>query len=151
MGSAMSSNITHQSGNLTDKPTIDRVGNREFVRARLAQSWQYDTQGKTVTHRQFLPLVFFGRSAQSARHFEKGDNIHVTGQLIRREMPRKGDAPDAAKGSSTVWEIHVTDAHRISSVTPDDEPPVHQNEMRRALSPHQAPAFIQESIHDWPL
>ena len=151
MGSAMSSNITHQSGNLTDKPTIDRVGNREFVRARLAQSWQYDTQGNTVTHRQFLPLVFFGRSAQSARHFEKGDNIHVTGQLIRREMPRKGDAPDAGKAPSTVWEIHVTDAHRISSVTPDDEPPVHQNEMRRALSPYQPPAFIQESIHDWPL
>ena len=100
----MSSNITHQSGNLTDKPTIDKVGNREFVRARLAQSWQYDTQGKTVTHRQFLPLVFFGRSAQSARHFET-----------------------------------------------DDEPPVHQNEIRRALSPYQPPAFIQESIHDWPL
>ena len=35
MGSAMSSNITHQSGNLTDKPTIDRVGNREFV----GQDW----------------------------------------------------------------------------------------------------------------
>ena len=151
MGSAMSSNITHQAGNLTDKPTIDRVGNREFVRARLAQSWQYDTQGKTVTHRQFLPLVFFGRSIQTARHFEKGDNIHVTGQLIRREMPRKGDDSEGGKSPSTVWEIHVTDAHRISGLMSDEEPPIHQNEMRRAQSPYQPPAYIQESIHDWPL
>ena len=139
------------AGNLTDKPSIDDAGGRVFVRARLAQNWFYDTHGKTVEHRQFLPLTFLGESASVAKTFEKGDNIHVTGQLIRREMPRKGDAPDAGKAPSTVWEIHVTDAHRISSVTPDDEPPVHQNEMRRALSPYQPPAFIQESIHDWPL
>jgi single-stranded DNA-binding protein len=151
MGSSMSSNITQQAGNLTDKPTIDRVGNREFVRARLAQSWQYDTHGKTVTHRQFLPLVFLGRSVQAARHFEKGDNIHVTGQLIRREMPRKGDESEGSKSPSTVWEIHVTDAHRISGLTSDEEPPIHQNDMRRAQSPYQPPAYIQESIHDWPL
>ena len=45
MGSSMSSNITQQAGNLTDKPTIDRVGNREFVRAR---DWR---RAGSTTHR----------------------------------------------------------------------------------------------------
>ena len=73
------------AGNLTDKPSVDDAGGRVFVRARLAQNWFYDTHGKTIEHRQFLPLTFLGESASVARSFEKGDNIHVTGQLIRRD------------------------------------------------------------------
>ena len=63
------------AGNLTDKPSIDDAGGRVFVRARLAQNWFYDTHGKTVEHRQFLPLTFLGESASVAKSFEKGDNI----------------------------------------------------------------------------
>jgi len=71
------------AGNLTDQPSVSDVGGRQFVRARLAQSWFYDTQGRTIEHRQFLPITFFGESAIVAKTFQKGDNIHVTGQLRR--------------------------------------------------------------------
>lgn len=76
------------AGNLTDQPTVSDAGGRLFIRARLAQSWFYETQGKTVEHRQFIPLTFFGESAVAAKSFQKGDNIHVTGQLIRRDAAR---------------------------------------------------------------
>lgn len=49
------------AGNLTDKPSIDDAGGRVFVRARLAQNWFYDTHGKTVEHRQFLPSPSRGK------------------------------------------------------------------------------------------
>src|ERR1700721_3372360 len=82
------------AGNLTDKPSVDDAGGRVFVRARLGQNWFYDTHGKTVEHRQFLPLTSLGESASVAKAFEKGDNIHVTGQLIRRDpKARSEDTP----------------------------------------------------------
>jgi single-stranded DNA-binding protein len=81
------------AGNLTDQPSVSDAGGRQFIRARLAQSWFYETQGKTVEHRQFIPLIFFGESTIAAKSFQKGDNIHVTGQLIRREAP-----PAAGRG-----------------------------------------------------
>jgi len=84
------------AGNLTDQPSVSDVGGRQFVRARLAQSWFYDTQGRTVEHRQFLPITFFGESAIVAKTFQKGDNIHVTGQLIRREPRPRTDGQGAA-------------------------------------------------------
>jgi single-stranded DNA-binding protein len=60
------------AGNLTDQPSVSDAGGRQFVRARLAQSWFYDTQGRTVEHRQFLPITFFGESAIVAKTFQKG-------------------------------------------------------------------------------
>jgi single-stranded DNA-binding protein len=95
------------AGNLTDQPSVSDAGGRQFVRARLAQNWFYDTQGKTVEHRQFLPLTFFGESAIVAKTFQKGDNIHVTGQLIRREPRPRTDGQGAAREASTIFENHV--------------------------------------------
>jgi single-stranded DNA-binding protein len=31
------------AGNLTDQPSVSDAGSRQFVRARLAQNWFYDT------------------------------------------------------------------------------------------------------------
>ena len=87
------------AGNLTDKPSVDDAGGRVFVRARLAQNWFYDTHGKTIEHRQFLPLTFLGESASVARSFDKGDNIHVTGQLIRRDPRARSE--DASRPRET--------------------------------------------------
>jgi len=84
------------AGNLTDQPSVSDAGGRQFVRARLVQNWFYDTQGRTVEHRQFLPITFFGESAIVAKTFQKGDNIHVTGQLIRREPRPRADGESAA-------------------------------------------------------
>src|SRR5271163_38984 len=109
------------AGNLTDKPSVDDAGGRVFVRARLAQNWFYDTHGKTVEHRQFLPLTFLGESASVAKAFEKGD------------------------------EIHVIRAFRIEGTSKSDTPAIHQNEIRRTNDAKQVPAFIQEGIHDWPV
>ena len=138
------------AGNLTDKPSVDDAGGRVFVRARLAQNWFYDTHGKTIEHRQFLPLTFFGESASVARSFEKGDNIHVTGQLIRREPRRRPDGSGPSLETGTVFEIHVIRVFRISSAAKGSAA-IHQNDIRRVNDAKQIPAFIQESILDWPV
>ena len=139
------------AGNLTDQPTVSDAGGRVFVRARLAQHWHYDTQGRTVEHRQFLPITFFGESAIVAKSFQKGDNIHVTGQLIRREPRARPDAPNAARETGTIFEIHVIRAFRIAPCSKTESAIIHQNEIRRANDAKQVPTFLQESIHDWPV
>ena len=139
------------AGNLTDQPSVSDVGGRQFVRARLAQSWFYDTQGRTVEHRQFLPLTFFGESSIVAKTFQKGDNIHITGQLIRRETRPRTDSLSATREVGTIFEIHVTRAFRISTNSKPESAAIHQNEIRRTNDAKQIPAFLQESIHDWPV
>jgi single-stranded DNA-binding protein len=139
------------AGNLTDKPTVNDAGGRQFVRARLAQNWFYETQGRTVEHRQFLPITFFGESATVAKTFEKGDNIHVTGQLVRREPRVRNDGSGASLEAGTVFEIHVLRAFRISSNCKSQSAAIHQNDIRRTNDAKQVPAFIQESILDWPI
>jgi single-stranded DNA-binding protein len=145
-------NLVIQAGHLTDAPSVDDAGGRQFVRARLAQSWYYDTQGRTVEHRQFLPLTFLGESAAVAKSFQKGDNIHVIGQLIRRE-PRSRTTDDQSRQRETgsVWEIHVLRAFRISTGSKATSPAIHQDEIRRSNDTKQIPAFLRESIHDWPV
>jgi single-stranded DNA-binding protein len=138
------------AGNLTDKPTVNDAGGRQFVRARLAQNWYYDTQGRTVEHRQFLPLTFFGESSIVAKTLEKGDNIHVTGQLIRREPRARSDGSGPSLETGTVFEIHVIRVFRISSGSKGSAA-IHQNDIRRLNDAKQVPAFIQESILDWPV
>lgn len=139
------------AGNLTDQPTVSDAAGRQFVRARLAQHWQYDTQGRTVEHRQFLPITFFGESALVAKSFQKGDNIHVTGQLIRREPRARVDSANVAREAGTIFEVHVIRAFRISAGARAESALIHQNEIRRANDAKQVPAFLQESIHDWPV
>src|SRR5258707_15653233 len=95
------------AGNLTDKPSVDDAGGRVFVRARLAQSWFYDTHGKTVEHRQFLPLTFLGESASVAKGFEKGDNIHVTGQLIRHDPRARAEDASRPRETGSIFEVPV--------------------------------------------
>src|ERR1700735_3643515 len=118
------------AGNLTDKPSVDDAGGRVFVRARLAQNWFYDTHGKA---------------------FEKGDNIHVTGQLIRRDPRARSDDPSRPRETGSIFEIHVIRAFRIEGISKSDAPAIHQNEIRRTNDAKQVPAFIQEGIHDWPV
>jgi single-stranded DNA-binding protein len=139
------------AGNLTDKPSVDDAGGRVFVRARLAQNWFYDTHGKTIEHRQFLPLTFLGESASVARSFEKGDNIHVTGQLIRRDPRARSEDASRPRETGSIFEIHVIRAFRIASTSKSDTAAIHQNEIRRTNDAKQIPAFIQEGIHDWPV
>lgn len=139
------------AGNLTDKPSVDDAGGRVFVRARLAQNWFYDTHGRTVEHRQFLPLTFLGESTTIAKSFEKGDNIHITGQLIRRD-PRAASADSGRpREAGSIFEIHVIRAFRIASASRAEMAAIHQNEIRRTNDGRQIPAFIQEGIHDWPV
>ena len=139
------------AGNLTDQPSVSDAGGRQFIRARLAQSWFYETQGKTVEHRQFIPLTFFGESTIAAKSFQKGDNIHVTGQLIRRDArPRPEDA-NTGRESGTIYEIHVIRAFRIATGQKPDEIATHQNEIRRTNDPKRVPSFLEESVRDWPV
>ncbi len=139
------------AGNLTYKPSVDDAGGRVFVRARLAQNWFYDTHGKTVEHRQFLPLTFLGESASVAKSFQKGDNIHVTGQLIRRDSRARSEETSRPRETGSIFEIHVIRAFRIASTSGSETAAIHQNEIRRTNDAKQILAFIQEGIHDWPV
>ncbi len=139
------------AGNLTDQPSVSDAGGRQFIRARLAQSWFYETQGKTVEHRQLIPLTFFGESTIAAKSFQKGDNIHVTGQLIRRDArPRPEDA-NTGREPGTIYEIHVIRAFRIATGSKTEETTTHQNEIRRTNDAKRVPSFLEESIRDWPV
>lgn len=139
------------AGNLTDQPTVSDAGGRQFIRARLAQSWYYETQGKTVEHRQFIPITFFGESAIAAKTFQKGDNIHVTGQLIRRDARPRPEEANTGREPATIYEIHVIRAFRIGTGSKPDEIATHQNEIRRTNDAKRLPSFLEESIRDWPV
>jgi hypothetical protein len=139
------------AGNLTDQPSVSDTGGRQFIRARLAQSWFYETQGKTVEHRQFIPLTFFGESAIAAKSFQKGDNIHVTGQLIRRDARPRPEEANPGREPGTIYEIHVIRAFRIATGQKPGEIATHQNEIRRTNDPKRVPSFLEESIRDWPV
>ena len=139
------------AGNLTDQPTVSDAGGRQFIRARLAQNWYYETQGKTVEHRQFIPLTFFGESAIAAKSFQKGDNIHVTGQLIRRDARPRPEEVNTSREPGTIYEIHVIRAFRIATVLKADEIQTHQNEIRRTNDAKRIPSFLEESVRDWPV
>jgi hypothetical protein len=139
------------AGNLTDQPSVSDVGGRQFVRARLAQSWFYDTQGRTIEHRQFLPITFFGESAIVAKTFQKGDNIHVTGQLIRRDARPRPEETTSGREPGTIYEIHVIRTFRIATGTKTEETTAHQNEIRRMNDAKRVPSFLEESIRDWPV
>ena len=105
------------AGNLTDKPSVDDAGGRVFVRARLAQNWFYDSHGKTIEHRQFLPLTFLGESASVARSFDKGDNIHVQASSFDvtpepAQRTHHGPAKQEVFSNSTSFEHFVSRASR---------------------------------------
>ncbi len=139
------------AGNLTDQPSVSDAGGRQFIRARLAQSWLYETQGKTVEHRQFIPLTFFGESTIAAKSFQKGDNIHVTGQLIRRDARPRPEEANTGREPGTICEIHVIHAFRIATGSKTEETTTHQNEIRRVNDAKRVPSFLEESIRDWPV
>jgi hypothetical protein len=139
------------AGNLTDQPSVSDAGGRQFIRARLAQSWFYETQGKTVEHRQFIPLTFFGESTIAAKSFQKGDNIHVTGQLIRRDARPRPEEANTGREPGTIYEIHVIRAFRIATGQKPEEIAAHQNEIRRMNDAKRVPSFLEESIRDWPV
>ncbi len=95
------------AGNLTDQPTVSDAGGRQFVRARLAQSWFYDTQGRTVEHRQFLPITFFGESAIVAKILPEG-----------RQHPRDRPAHPARAAPAAGWpKRRPRSRHRSSRFT----------------------------------
>jgi single-stranded DNA-binding protein len=139
------------AGNLTDQPSVSDAGGRQFIRARLVQSWFYETQGKTVEHRQFIPLTFFGESTIAAKSFQKGDNIHVTGQLIRRDARPRPEEATSGREPGTIYEIHVIRAFRIATGSKAEETTTHQNEIRRTNDAKRIPSFLEESIRDWPV
>ena len=139
------------AGNLTDQPSVSDAGGRQFIRASLAQSWFYETQGKTVEHRQFISLTFFGESTIAAKSFQKGDNIHVTGQLIRRDARPRPEEANTGREPGTIYEVHVIRAFRIAAGSKTEETTTHQNEIRRTNDAKRVPSFLEESIRDWPV
>lgn len=134
------------AGTLATKP--EYVGPGNYLRARLAQDWEYDSKGKKHVHRQFIQLQFAGDTKALAESFEVGENIWALAQYIRRSPNDK----NVTEGS--IHEFQVFQVHRIqngirpiSSAKP--EKPVHQNTLRANASSTRQPGFIEESANAW--
>ena len=135
-------NWTIQAGNLVDKPTVSLTAGKRYVRARLAQDWTFHSHGQKKKQQQFLPLYFVEGSDQIAESYEKGDNIVVAGQIIRRVVSGIRD--------TTVVEIHVVHTFRIAHLragTAEED----IERMRLATALAHVPLLIGEKYEDnWP-
>ena len=134
------------AGTLASKPEYSGPG--RYLRARLAQDWEYDTKGKTETHRQFLQLQFAGDTKVMAETFEQGDNIWVLAQYIRRSSGNR----DSGEGS--IHEFQVFQVHRIehntrSTASPNPPKPIHQSALRANATSTRTPQFLEESANAW--
>jgi single-stranded DNA-binding protein len=136
-------NWTIQAGNLVDKPTVSVTAGKRYVRGKLAQDWIFHSQGQRKKQQQFLPLYFIEGSDQIAETYEKGDNILVAGQLIRRVISGSRDA--------TVVEIHVVQTLRIASLRSGTTDIDDIERMRLATALTHVPLLIGENYEDnWP-
>jgi hypothetical protein len=134
------------AGTLASKPEYSGPG--RYLRARLAQDWEYDSKGKTETHRQFLQLQFAGDTKAMAETFEQGDNIWVLAQYIRRSSGNR----DSTEGS--IHEFQVFQVHRIqhnsrSAASLNPPRPIHQSTLRANGASTRAPQFLEESANAW--
>jgi single-stranded DNA-binding protein len=137
-------NWTIQAGNLVDKPTVSVTAGKRYVRARLAQDWIYHSQGQRKKQQQFFPLYFVEGSDQIAETYEKGDNILVAGQLIRRVISGSRD--------TTVVEIHVVQTLRIASLRSGVSDSDEIDRMRLATALTHVPLLVGENYEDnWPI
>jgi hypothetical protein len=73
---------------------------------------------------------------------------HKASDLYRMQTPVLSGT---GRDGGTIFEVHVIRAFRISASSKPESAVVHQNEIRRANDAKQIPAFLQESIHDWPV
>jgi hypothetical protein len=134
------------AGTLASKPEYSGPG--RYLRARLAQDWDYDTKGKTETHRQFLQLQFVGDTKAMAETLEQGDNIWVLAQYIRRSSGNR----DLGEGS--IHEFQVFQTHRIennsrSAASPNPPKSIHQSTLRADAASTRTPQFLEESANAW--
>jgi single-stranded DNA-binding protein len=136
-------NWTIQAGNLVDKPTISVTAGKRYVRARLAQDWTFHSHGQKKKQQQFLPLYFVEGSDQIAETYEKGDNIVVAGQLIRRVVSGSRD--------TTVVEIHVVHTFRIAGMRAGTAEAEDIERIRLATGLAHVPLLVGEKYEDnWP-
>lgn len=134
------------AGTLATKPEYSGPG--RYLRARLAQDWDYDTKGKRETHRQFLQLQFSGDTKALAETLEQGDNIWVLAQYIRRSSGNR----DSGEGS--IHEFQVFQVHRIEhlsrlAASPNPPKPIHQSTLRANGASTRTPQFLEESTNAW--
>jgi single-strand DNA-binding protein len=100
------------AGYLGSKPEVRYLpSGTPVANARLAQTYEYTKDGKPHEHTNWFSLVFYGDLAAIALKFEKGDNIHVTARLERRQWESK------TGGKRTVSEVVVHNCHRIAALS----------------------------------
>jgi hypothetical protein len=130
------------AGTLVSKP--EYVGPGPYLRARLAQDWEYETKGKTETHRQFIQLQFAGDTKAIAETFDKGDNIWVLAQYIRRSSGAR-ESGDGSIHDFQVFQVHRIQPpnHRAEASQPPK--PVHQSTLRANGASTRLPQFLEES------
>jgi hypothetical protein len=134
------------AGTLASKPEYSGPG--RYLRARLAQDWDYDTKGKTETHRQFLQLQFAGDTKSTAEAFEQGDNIWVLAQYIRRSSGNR-DSGEGSIHEFQVFQVHRIEHYTRSAASPNPPKSVHQSTLRANAASTRTPQFLEESANAW--
>jgi len=95
---------TAEVKHLPSGPPVACPGGRE----RPIRGWQ---RGNTRTHQLAQPQFFYGKLADIAQAFKKGDSVYVDGRIEQRQLiARDGSKP------RTVHEIVVSQCHVIAPV-----------------------------------
>jgi len=134
------------AGTLASKP--EYIGPGNYLRARLAQDWEYDSKGKVQTHRQFIQLQFAGDTKPLAEGFDKGDNIWVLAQYIRRS-PTEKNSTEGSIHEFQVFQVHRIETGARTAAAPKSEKLVHQSTLRADGASTRQPDFLEGSTNAW--
>jgi len=136
----MQKNRIEVAGFLASAPVRRFLPSGEPVaNVRMGESYTWtDSDGKAQKHTNWHSLSFYGKLAEVAVTYEKGDNVFVEGNIEQRQFTPKDGSP------RTVNEIKVRSSHLIAQPRPANG---------RAKDPQETapPEAEKGQPDDWPV
>lgn len=124
-----------------------------MARVRIRQEWTYLSKGQRKPHIQRIYCVFVGDAVPLTKELQKGDNVWIVGQLIRRPRANGEEGGAESKRDSFTFEIHVLEAHIILGlrVLQEGVDVPEQDNTRRAARGTALHPFFHECSNEWPI
>ena len=136
----MQKNRIEVAGFLASQPTRRYLpSGTPVANVRMGESHTFaDGEGKTQTRTNWHSLSFYGKLAEVAVTYEKGDNVFVEGNIEQRQFTPKDGTP------RTVNEIKVRSSHLIA-------PPRLGNGKAKDAEETAPPEAEKGQPDDWPV